>query len=427
MKKVHISVIIPVHNTPGNVLDEHLKSVVNQRFKDYEVIVVDDNSSDENTKKVLKFYEEEYGNMVKLISLSVSVGAAMARNIGFSYAVGDYCIFIDSDDLISRELLSKSYSKIIETDADVCLFGCQHFITINNNHKIEKDIFINCKIDDMYSSEEMLLQFPASGWNRLCRRAYLLKYGIQFQSLKSDNDTFFSISTILNTKKIAIIREPSLYLYRTGTDYQISKNINPLNLLEAINKLVFSVCNNCEYTDAYKKVYVYAMMASIYEMRQCKDDTLIEIFYKNFKEKIIDGIDFKFQNERYNSVVNMWKRMDYESKWFKLKDAYYLQLSKNDRLYEIINQAEKSIYLWGTGKRGKAFEKWCVLNKIHIDGAFDKKEKRYGKFNEYGFKMCTYEELINSRGLLVVSNSIIYKQVLNENRDVINLEDYSPL
>ena len=100
MKKV--SVIIPVHNSEKYLL-ECLNSVINQTYKNLEIIVIDDKSTD-NSIKIIKSIKDP---RIKLIELKENVGAGVARNKGIEKATGDYLCFLDSDDYWKLKKIEK--------------------------------------------------------------------------------------------------------------------------------------------------------------------------------------------------------------------------------------------------------------------------------------------------------------------------------
>ncbi len=100
MKKV--SVIIPVHNSEKYIL-ECLNSVINQTYKNLEIIVIDDKSTD-NSINIIKSIKDK---RIKLIELEKNSGAAIARNKGIEISTGDYICFLDSDDYWKLKKIEK--------------------------------------------------------------------------------------------------------------------------------------------------------------------------------------------------------------------------------------------------------------------------------------------------------------------------------
>ena len=97
-----VSVIIPMHNS-AKYIEECMESVLNQTYKNIEVIVVDDKSSDNSVSII----EEINDNRIKIIKLQENVGAATARNTGVDASTGDFLCFLDSDDYWALDKLEK--------------------------------------------------------------------------------------------------------------------------------------------------------------------------------------------------------------------------------------------------------------------------------------------------------------------------------
>lgn len=113
---VKYSFIVPVYNT-GKYLKKCLDSLVGQTFEDFEIIIVNDGSTD-NSKNIISEYEEKYNN-IKVINQK-NQGLSMARNNGVKEAKGKYLIFVDSDDYVEINLL-KEVDKEID-DSEVLRF-----------------------------------------------------------------------------------------------------------------------------------------------------------------------------------------------------------------------------------------------------------------------------------------------------------------
>ncbi len=106
---IKISVIIPTYNR-GKIIGNSIKSVLNQTFKNLEIIVVDDGSKD-NTKEIVDEFKDE---RVRYIKLNNNTGAANARNIGIKNAIGQYISFQDSDDIFYPDKLERQLKNIIK-------------------------------------------------------------------------------------------------------------------------------------------------------------------------------------------------------------------------------------------------------------------------------------------------------------------------
>ena len=124
MDSVKISIIVPVYNTE-NYLDDCIFSIINQTFEDFEVIFVDDGSTDNSLNILNEFANND--QRLKVIHFDENKGVSYARNAGLDNAKGDYIIFIDSDDIFEFEALGEVYSLAEKFSLDMLIFKLQNF------------------------------------------------------------------------------------------------------------------------------------------------------------------------------------------------------------------------------------------------------------------------------------------------------------
>lgn len=161
-----ISVIVPIYNS-GKYLDKCLQSLLNQTFKDFEIIAINDGSTD-NSLDILNNYQD---SRIK-IKTQKNSGQANTRNNGLKIAKGEYIIFIDSDDYVDTNM----FEKLIEIgDYDIICFD--YFIQNNN-----KDTYMKVLKD--YSSKEITPKeylFSDMGpCNKMFKREFLNKHNFKF-------------------------------------------------------------------------------------------------------------------------------------------------------------------------------------------------------------------------------------------------------
>lgn len=105
---VKFSIIVPVYNTE-QYLERCIESILKQTYEEYEIILVNDGSTD-NSKKIIREYQKQYPEKIKVVSKK-NGGLSSARNKGVSKATGDYILFVDSDDYIEKGLLKTLNAK----------------------------------------------------------------------------------------------------------------------------------------------------------------------------------------------------------------------------------------------------------------------------------------------------------------------------
>lgn len=224
MKK--ISIIIPVYNV-AEYLAGCLESVLQQNFNDYEIICVDDASTDDSGN-ILEFYEKKY-DKIKVIKHTQNKGLSAARNKGLEYAVGKYVWFVDSDDMISEGALAELYDIAEKNETDLI---CFNMLLINKkiNRKSELLFHIDKEDENVYSGKEMFcLLINENIWaNSAClkfiRKDFLTENQIKFYEGILHEDVLFSFyctiqaERVINTKEIYYIcqqRETSITAQKT--------------------------------------------------------------------------------------------------------------------------------------------------------------------------------------------------------------------
>ncbi|WP_165585753.1 glycosyltransferase family 2 protein [Pedobacter nototheniae] len=128
-----VSIIIPAYNAASTIL-QTLNSVYQQSYQDFEVIVINDGSTD-NTLQLLEAFEAK----IKIIS-TPNKGVSYARNLGLSYALGDYIQYLDADDLLTSNKIELQINALSQNNADVAYGDWQQFTEVENVIKVTKTI-----------------------------------------------------------------------------------------------------------------------------------------------------------------------------------------------------------------------------------------------------------------------------------------------
>jgi len=110
-----VSIIMPAYNAE-NTIKNTIESILNQNYDNYEIIVVDDGSTD-NTQNIVKNIDN---SKIKYFKLETNKGVSNARNFGIEKATGNYIMFIDSDDLYLDTMIEKMVNGIKESDWVIC-------------------------------------------------------------------------------------------------------------------------------------------------------------------------------------------------------------------------------------------------------------------------------------------------------------------
>lgn len=222
-----ISVIIPVYNAE-KYLEQCLESVLNQTYKELEVICINDGSSD-NSIKILKQYAEKHSRIIVVDKDNEGVSAA--RNIGLKKAQGDYLMFVDADDWIDCDTCEKAVLAMINTGSDVVIWS---YISEHESKKIKKELFhadnivfdkkdVRNKIHRRFigvCGEELghpeLADSLCTVWGKLYKRKLILDNDISFIDLEqigTYEDGMFNLEAFYYVQK-AMYLNKNYYHYR---------------------------------------------------------------------------------------------------------------------------------------------------------------------------------------------------------------------
>ena len=145
-----ISIIIPVYNTQNYVL-ACLESIVAQTFRDYEVIIVNDGSTDNSESLISQFITERDLKNFILITQE-NKGLCAARNTGLSHARGEWIAFVDSDDWMGPDYLTDMIQAVDGKDADFCLTRFQAYDSLSQSCEVwcNDPLYYGTVPDDLY-------------------------------------------------------------------------------------------------------------------------------------------------------------------------------------------------------------------------------------------------------------------------------------
>lgn len=206
-----VSVIVPVYNAQS-VLERCVDSILNQSYKNIEVILIDDGSTD-GSCEICRKYERD--SRVKYFYQN-NGGVSSARNHGIKLASGDYIMFVDSDDYLKEECVTNLFVAAGNNNADFTFSGFE-LCHMKGDHIAERQAII--PESGVYSIKDFLLNFEKyrsflnSPWKILYRRKILLQNEVSFPlNVHLGEDQIFVSEYLLYCEKICVI-ESSDYIY----------------------------------------------------------------------------------------------------------------------------------------------------------------------------------------------------------------------
>ena len=182
-----VSIIIPVYNAEKTI-QYCLESILNQTFKDFEIILINDGSRD-NSQKILEDYHMRYPNKIHLLSQKNS-GVGKTRNKGIKLARGEFLFFVDNDDYIDSDYLETFIKEIQSSNSDIVIGGYKR-VDIDNNKILYRK--------DTSNNPWTKYKFPGC-WAKIYRTQSIKKFKLQFLDTNIGDDLYFSILGNLSLK-----------------------------------------------------------------------------------------------------------------------------------------------------------------------------------------------------------------------------------
>lgn len=236
-----ISVIVPVYNVE-HFLIKCLESIAKQTFSDYEVIIVNDGSTD-NSLKIAEDYIKIYEDKFKIINQK-NGGLGDARNTGIANATGEYLLFVDSDDTISNNALEHLNSLVSKTQADIVIFDYKLVDEYFNELFISPGYKINSLESNIKEDPALLLSSP-SACNKLFKSELFIKSDIRFPKKVWFEDLRTIPKLYLQSNKIIYSNLPLYnYVQRKGS---IMNNVN----LDRNKEIIYAIEDISSYYDQH--------------------------------------------------------------------------------------------------------------------------------------------------------------------------------
>lgn len=273
-----ISVIIPVYNS-DKYLERCINSLLNQDFQDFEIILVNDGSTD-NSLKICESFTFMYPQKIKLISKKTNSGASISRKCGVNESAGDYLMFVDSDDYVAPNYLSAHYLAIQQHKFDMA---------ISRVKRIDSDClpqFEDIEPPRIIPAAELFARFFKYEFWGFCGGCYKrsLFDNIEYPSATISEDYYVKAQLFCKAKSIGYINTP-LYFYEQH-EGSLSKQTLSLRALgefdNAISTYLYVKSNLKEYTSHSLSIAAEVSCKWLVTLSEDKTDK-----YADYRSKII--------------------------------------------------------------------------------------------------------------------------------------------
>lgn len=296
-----VSVIVPVYNAE-KYLSEAIESVLNQTYTDFELLLINDKSTDKS-KEICEEYVQKDRRIILLENNTENHGPGPTRNIGLDNATGDFIYFMDADDWIDKSLLEICIDRIEETNADIVQFGIVYEQVagkepIKYNHK-----------DNIIITQNDIKKDFTNFWkqNKFALTLNLFRKekvkSIRFENIISGEDISYVTDAFCNAKKTAYIPK-ALYHYRfvqgsTSRRWNKETIEHRAVIWEHQKKFLKSIYKDM-YDTAYAEVAYDNYIWAIYQL----SSALCPISYKEKKRELY-SLKERMKFEKYRGIYTL--------------------------------------------------------------------------------------------------------------------------
>lgn len=324
---VMISVIIPVHNTE-NYLNQCMDSVLSQDFRDFEVICINNGSTDKSLD-ILENYAQD-DSRVKVIS-QIDKGPGNARNVGLRHAQGKYVLFVDSDDFLSENSLSQIYDNAESNQSDMVLFDFYQLDELN-----DKCDMLGCHLDNIFTDEDFnnftfsykeikrhVLNTFFNCWFKLYRKSFIDKFNIAFPEKINYEDVLFHVKSLVLADTISFYPNYA-YNYRVSNQSSI---MNDKNKIFDIPYVVASVESFLRDNGIFKEFEVEFYTFKIIQLSQFIRFWGDSSYFNRVKSEFISmnnssGFDFNKLDERTKATFDKILNSSDEFEFMGIENKY---------------------------------------------------------------------------------------------------------
>jgi glycosyltransferase involved in cell wall biosynthesis len=250
-----VSVIIPLYNSE-KYISETIKSVISQTYKNWEIIIVDDGSTD-NSLLIARSFESE---KIKILSIN-NGGASRARNYGYACSKGSIIQFLDADDILDEYKIEKQIEIYLFHGPDYIYSSLNGIINGNSKYKINSSpLYFDFSISDYFDAyfNHFGLFFQQQTW--LASRKLIDKAGLWDKALTFNDDGDFFSRLVLFSSGIKFVPD-SISFYRVDSINSLSKRKDKssytsyLNSAKNFEKIILNNFNNIKNREFASKMY----------------------------------------------------------------------------------------------------------------------------------------------------------------------------
>lgn len=311
LEAIKVSIIVPMYNTKPYV-QRCLESLINQSYKNIEIIIVDDNSTD-GSYDIIESYLQEYPHLIKYFKNEQNSGVGFSRNLGIEISTGKYISFVDSDDWIDTDFIIKLVLSIEKNKADIAIAGIMNDFDYYNMSTKRYSYMYENTINGKYALNLLSKSFNNDIYltpmvcGKLYEKEFILKNNITFNARSYYEDDIFTFEAFYLSKKIVIYPETFYHYFQRGSSITHTfskKHITDLKqAFEYLDSFMYAQNMSNEHKYLLNQYFNRTFKAMVNRLLQSNESSIeikkylhfiTETFItQNFISKIIDDYDIE--------------------------------------------------------------------------------------------------------------------------------------
>ena len=358
-----ISVVVPVYNAEP-FLHECMDSLLKQTFRDTEFIFVDDGSTDRSLE-ILKDYQAKDARITILQQQNQYAG--VARNNGMKLATGKYIIFLDSDDFFEPTMLEEAFNCAEENQAEIVYFNFSYYDNVSGtiskapSWELPSSVFSVSEI-----GKRFFRSYRNEPWNKLFLREFILSSGLQFQSVRKGNDSYFTNMAACLSKRMKFLnRYLTYYRVNNNSSLQGSADTGRTSFIVPFSAVKSELIHRELFNGAVKEAFnehICRHISHFGHLRIYRSEQL-KSYYTTIKDNLIPLLFEKPEEFDTDPYVKLF----YYSKDFEefIFEAYKQEVIKNEEsiiriksLYD--SRVSKNSFDYRIGHMLLAFPRWFI-------------------------------------------------------------------
>ena len=383
----NISIIIPAYNSQ-KFIEECISNTLNKINKEIELIIINDNSIDDTKKICIKFLNKK--NNIRLINLKKNCGVSVARNVGIKESKGKYLIFLDSDDLLSKNTIDQ-INKLANKSNGNDIFFFPSYDPINkiiDNNSLKRKLSNKSFLDNIANFNN----FRLTCWNFVYKKEFLEKKNIKFTNIRVFEEQIFLSKILIEAKNFQIFKKP-LYQRRIIDVNSLSSKVGYDIVLSCIKNIYALIKFHQKKSGTLTKIEkIFLDSRFTFLMKEIVKNMIL--LKKNQISNIVNIISKKYnfkKNKIYTNTVlkKLFKDSRGLDKMFTRKN----NIEKN-KVFKVLNRiSNKDTILYCAGSYSKIILKLLPIYNIRIKFVCD---------SNLGFQdQKIYEHQIKSKKYLI--------------------------